>query len=60
MLGLRGEELEETRISGLPTDQQTFFWGNVVGKWILQVCVCVVCGREDGVSEGVGVRMVCL
>ena len=49
------------RFIDLPGIKQTFFWGNVVGKWILQVCVCVVCGREDGVSvrveDGASVRM---
>ena len=32
--------MEETEISGLAGDQQTFFCGNVTGKRILQVCVC--------------------
>jgi hypothetical protein len=37
VLSLHGEEVEETDILGLASDQQTFFCGNVSSRRILQV-----------------------
>ena len=37
VLSLRGEEVEETDLDGIASDQQTHFCANVVGNKILQV-----------------------
>ena len=37
VLSLKGEEVEETEVPGLVSDQQTFFCGNVAGKNVVQV-----------------------
>ena len=37
VLSLKGEEVEETEVPGLVSDQQTFFCGNVTGKNAVQV-----------------------
>ena len=37
VLSLKGEEVEETEVPGLVSDQQTFFCGNVAGKSVVQV-----------------------
>ena len=41
VLSLKGEEVEETEVPGLVSDQQTFFCGNVAGRNIVQVRVRV-------------------
>ena len=37
VLSLKGEEVEETEVPGLVSDQQTYFCGNVAGKNVVQV-----------------------
>ena len=41
MLSLCGEEVEETEIAGLASDQQTFHCSNVAGKKVVQVRLCI-------------------
>lgn len=36
-LNLNGEEVEETELGGIATDQQTFYCSNVIGQALLQV-----------------------
>ena len=47
-LSLCGEEVEETEIPGLVADQQTYHCGNIGGKRIVQVRVCVYVGGGGG------------
>ncbi|KAL5503313.1 hypothetical protein EMCRGX_G010241 [Ephydatia muelleri] len=37
VLSLKGEEVEETEVPGLVSDQQTYFCGNVAGKNVVQI-----------------------
>ena len=39
-LSLSGEEVEETEIAGLATDQETFYCSNITGERIIQVTFC--------------------
>ena len=39
-LSLSGEEVEETEIAGLATDQETFYCANITGNRIIQVSFC--------------------